>query len=295
MRLGIDFGGTKIEGAVLDKDGNFAARKRVRTRRGDYAGSLAQISELVTDLATQAGPVLSVGVGIPGSLSKQTGLVKNANSTWLIGRDFRSDLEDALDCPVKMANDANCFALSEAVDGAGANCDLVFGAILGTGTGAGITVRGRAIVGLNAIAGEWGHNPLPWPQDNERPGPRCYCGKSGCLETYLSGPGFANSYKSATGDTLKPEEIIAKMRLGHEAARGSFQLYVDRLARGLAHVINIIDPDIIVLGGGMSNIDEIYTNLPDHLGRYVFSDTCLTPVVSAKHGDAGGVRGAAWL
>ncbi len=295
MRLGIDFGGTKIEGAVLDLDGHIVARRRVRTHRGDYGESIAQVSNLVTGLAAQVGTISSVGVGIPGALSKQTGLVKNANSTWLIGKDFRGDLESALNCPVNMANDANCFALSEAVDGAASHCTVVFGAILGTGTGAGITINSKVLAGLNAIAGEWGHNPLPWPRDEELPGPSCYCGKYGCLETYLSGPGFAGHHQAATGIALKPKEIITKMRQGDGPAHDSFQIYVDRLARGLAHVINIVDPDIIVLGGGMSNIDEIYTNLPEALSRYVFSDSCLTPVVAAKHGDAGGVRGAAWL
>ncbi len=295
MRLGIDFGGTKIEGAVLDAEGAIIARKRVPTHRDDYAESIEQVANLVTELTQQTGPVSSVGVGIPGAISKQTGLVKNANSTWLIGKDFRGDLENILKSPVNMANDANCFTLSEAVDGAAANYDVVFGVILGTGTGAGITIRAETLPGLNAIAGEWGHNPLPWPRNNELPGPVCYCGKQGCLETFLSGPGFARRHNESAGTDLSPEEIIARMRQDDRHAAKSFQLYVDRLARGLAHVINIVDPDIIVLGGGMSNIDEIYTNLPDPITEYVFSDTCLTPVVSAKHGDAGGVRGAAWL
>lgn len=296
MRIGIDFGGTKIEGIALDANGAEQTRIRVPTRRGDYAASCEQVRDLVARLSRAAGaPASRVGIGIPGAPSPQTGLIKNANSTWLIGHDFRGDIEAALDLPVAIANDANCLALSEAVDGAGTGHRLVFAAILGSGVGAGIAVEGRIHAGPNAIAGEWGHNPLPWPADNERPGPACYCGKSGCIETWLSGPGLARRHQDDTGETLDPQQIVSNMRSGDAGAKETFGLYVDRLSRALAGVINILDPDVVVLGGGLSNINELYTLIGDNLGAYVFSDTCVTPVLKAAHGDASGVRGAAWL
>ncbi len=234
-------------------------------------------------------------MGIPGALSRRTGLVKNANSVWLIGRDLKGDLEARLDRSMDIANDANCFAVSEAVDGAAAGASVVFGVILGTGVGAGISIEGTAWTGPNSVAGEWGHNPLPWPRDDERPGPPCYCGKTGCIETFLSGPGFARDHEQATGEQLTAPEIIDAKRSGSTDAIASYKRYLDRLARGLAHVINVLDPDVIVLGGGMSNVSELYEDLPGRLPSYVFSDVCETPVRPARFGDSSGVRGAAWL
>lgn len=295
MRIGIDFGGTKIEGVALDDNGDVLARVRLATPRGDYEASLDAVAGLVTDLEGRAGTAESIGMGIPGALSRKTGLVKNANSIWLIDRDLKRNIEQRLARPVAIANDANCFAVSEATDGAGAGAKMVFGVILGTGVGAGIAIDGRAWEGANAIAGEWGHNPLPWPSAQEVDGPVCYCGRSGCNETYLSGPGFARDHTTATARTMTSAEIIDAMRAADNDATASYTRYLDRLARGLAHVINVIDPDIIVLGGGMSNIVELYDDLPNRLRAYVFSDTCETEVVPARFGDSSGVRGAAWL
>jgi fructokinase len=288
-------GGTKIEAAALDPSGRITARLRVPAPRHDYAQTLRAIGSLVEALEEQIGGRASIGVGIPGALSPATGLVKNANSTWLIGKPFDRDLAALLERPVRVANDANCFALSEAVDGAGAGAHMVFGVILGTGCGGGI-VLGRAIhTGLNAIAGEWGHNPLPWPRDGERPGPRCYCGQEGCLETWVSGPGFTAAHARATGERLEPAEIAARAAAGDALAKASVEAYADRLARGLATVVNILDPDVIVLGGGLSQLDFLYSGVPQRLGRYVFSDRVATPIRRPAHGDSSGVRGAAWL
>ena len=295
MRIGIDFGGTKIEGVALGPDGRELARERVATPRGDYEGCVAAVVRLVAGFEARLGGRGTVGIGIPGSISPETGLVKNANSTWLNGRRLDADLEAALGRPVRVENDANCLAVSEARDGAGAGAHVLFAVIVGTGAGGGIAVDGRPISGFQRNAGEWGHNPLPWMSAAEFPGPRCWCGKPGCLETFISGPGFERDFARATGETLTADEIVRRMRAGDEAARSVYRRYADRLARGLASVINILDPDVIVLGGGLSNMDELYGDLPALLPAYVFSDACRTPIAKARHGDSSGVRGAAWL
>jgi len=291
MRIGIDMGGTKIEAAALDDRGTLHGRRRVPTPKGDYSATVEAIAGLVAGLEAEFGVRAPVGVGIPGTLSPATGLIKNANSTWLIGRPFDRDLGARLGRPVRLSNDANCFALSEAVDGAAAGASVVFGVILGTGVGGGLVVDGRVLVGRNAIAGEWGHNPLPWPRDEERPGPLCYCGKRGCLETFLSGPGLARDH----GGGIEPEEVVARADAGDAAAVAAFERYEDRLARGVAHVVNIVDPDIIVLGGGLSNIERLGPGVERRLSAHVFSDRVDTRVIRSKHGDSSGVRGAAWL
>jgi len=276
-------GGTKIEALALDAAGREVFRKRVATPRGDYAATIAAVSSLVKALGTG-----SVGVGIPGAMSQVTGLVKNANSTWLIGKPLKQDLEKAIGREVRLENDANCFALSEAVDGAGKGAGVVFGVILGTGVGGGIVVDGKVITGANAIAGEWGHNPLPAPTAADLPHPPCYCGRTGCIETYLSGPGLSRDHEQRTGERRTPEEIAS---LGNE----SISRYLERLARSLAGVINVLDPDVIVLGGGMSNVARLYTEVPRLWSRYVFSDRVATRLARPVHGDSSGVRGAAWL
>lgn len=295
IRIGVDLGGTKIEAVALDQTGTLIGRHRVPTPRGDYDGTLAAIKGLVRRLEGEAGRTGPVGIGIPGVISPRTGLVKNANSTWLIGRAFDRDLAAALDRPVRVQNDANCFAVSEAADGAGAGLPVVFAAILGTGCGAGLVVDHRPLVGANAIAGEWGHNPLPWPTDAERPGPACYCGRAGCIETFVSGPGLAADHFGATGETLAPEAIVARADAGDPAAEATLRRLEDRLARSLVGVINILDPDVIVLGGGVSNIERLYRTLPALIDHYAFSDHIDTPIRQAQHGDSSGVRGAAWL
>ncbi|MBP2303251.1 ROK family protein [Azospirillum picis] len=296
-RIGIDLGGTKTEGILLDHQGRQVARHRVPTPRGDYDGTIATIRALVDRLEGEAGgPRATVGLGIPGAISPATGLVKNANSTWLIGRDFRGDLAAALGRPVRIENDANCLAVSEATDGAGAGCGVVFAAILGTGCGAGIVAHGRVLGGRNAIAGEWGHNPLPWPTDAERPGPACYCGKNGCLETYVSGPAVAADHAAVTGERLDAAAILKRAASGGDpACAATAGRLVDRLGRGLAAVANLLDPDVIVLGGGLSNAELLYARLPDAMARWAFTDRLDTPVRRARHGDSSGVRGAAWL
>ena len=294
FRVGIDLGGTKIEGIALDPAGIAVARLRVPTPRGDYAATV----EAVVALAEQLGaPAATVGVGMPGVISPATGLVKNANSTWLNGRPFAADLSARLGREVRCANDANCFALSEGVDGAAAGARSVFGVIAGTGTGGGIVVDGRVVTGANAIAGEWGHNPLPWPREGEWPGPACYCGRTGCIETFLSGPGFARDVTAGLSGlpVADPADIVARAAAGDEAAEQCVRRYEDRMARALASVINVLDPDVIVLGGGLSNVDRLYVNVPPLWARYVFSDTVATRLVKAAHGDSSGVRGAAWL
>lgn len=295
IRIGIDLGGTKTEGLVLDRSGNQLARRRVPTPQGDYDGTIRTIGELVAALEAEAGGTATVGVGIPGIVSPATGLVKNANSTWLIGRPFDRDLAAALGRPVRVENDANCLAVSEAADGAGAGCGVVFAAILGTGCGGGIVVHGRPLSGRNAVAGEWGHNSLPWPRGDENPGPACYCGKTGCLESFVSGPGFAADYRGATGEALTAEEIVARATAGDAACGAALDRLCDRLARGLAAIVNVLDPDVIVLGGGLSNVEALYTALPPLIERWSFSDHIDTPVRRAVHGDSSGVRGAAWL
>lgn len=283
LRIGIDLGGTKIEALALDAAGREVIRKRIPSPRGDYAATISAISSLVSEVGEG-----SVGIGIPGALSQVTGLVKNANSTWLIGRPLKEDLEKALGRPVRLENDANCFALSEATDGAGKGAAVVFGVILGTGVGGGIVVNGKVLSGANAIAGEWGHNPLPLPSAQDLPLPDCYCGRAGCIETYLSGPGLARDHELRTGKRLPPEEIVS---LGDQ----SLERYVERLARALASVINLLDPDVIVLGGGMSKVGRLYTEVPRLWRRYVFSDHVATRLAPPAHGDSSGVRGAAWL
>jgi fructokinase len=294
MRIGIDLGGTKIEILALAEDGRVRLRRRVATPQGDYAGTVAAVADLVARAESELGERGTVGVGMPGAESRVTGLIKNANSTCLIGRPLRQDLEAVLGRPVRLANDANCFALSEAVDGAAAGAEVVFGVILGTGCGAGVVVAGRALTGANAIAGEWGHNPLPWPRDPERPGPACYCGQHGCLETWLSGPGLARDFE-AGGANLTARAVAARAEAGDPAAQATLERYEDRLARGLAQVINVLDPDVIVLGGGLSNIARLYHNVPRRWGEYVFSDYVATRLMPPRHGDSSGVRGAAWL
>jgi fructokinase len=295
MRIGIDWGGTKIEGVALGADGEVLARRRIATQRGDYAGCVAAVARLVGDLERDASARGSVGVGIPGAISPATGLVKNANSTWMNGQPLDRDLAAALGRPVRIENDANCFAVSEARDGAGAGAAVVWGVILGTGVGSGIAIDGRALGGRHRIAGEWGHNPLPWPRDDERPGPACYCGRAGCLETFLSGPGLAADHLRHTGRALRAEEIVAAARDGDGPAALTLARHGDRLARGIAHVVNLLDPDVIVLGGGLSDVDALFDGLAERVAAYVFSDTFTTPIRRSLHGAASGVRGAAWL
>jgi fructokinase len=289
LQIGVDLGGTKIEAIALAADSSEASRRRIATPRA-YAPTLDAITALVTDLESESGAKATVGIGIPGVVSRATGLVKNANSTWLIGHPLQADLEARLGRPVRIANDANCFALSEAVDGAGQGCDTVFGVILGTGVGGGIAIRRQIHDGPNQIAGEWGHNPLPWMTDEERAAaPPCYCGKTGCIETFLSGPGFERECGRSSRD------IVRAAAAGDPHAVAALRRYADRLARALAGVINILDPDAIVLGGGMSNLPGLASSAAALLPRYVFSDSVLTRVLPNLHGDSSGVRGAAWL
>ncbi|WP_114859103.1 ROK family protein [Azospirillum brasilense] len=296
IRIGIDLGGTKTEGIALGTAGEERARIRVPTPRGDYDATVRTVADLVARLERATGAAdATVGIGIPGAISPATGLVKNANSTWLIGKPFDRDLATALSRPVRVENDANCLAVSEATDGAGAGCGVVFAAILGTGCGAGIVVDGRPLGGRNAIGGEWGHNPLPWPTDAERPGPACYCGKSGCLETFVSGPAVAADHRQVTGVELTAEAIATQAKRGDSTARATLDRLVDRLGRGLAGIVNVLDPDVIVLGGGLSNLDFLYDALPPAIARWAFTDRLDTPVRRAVHGDSSGVRGAAWL
>ena len=295
LRIGIDLGGTKIAGVALDGSGATRAEARVATPRDDYDGTLSAIARLVAALEAEAGRSGTVGVGMPGAISPRSGLVKNANSVWLNGRPFAGDLERALKRPVRIENDANCLAVSEAVDGAGAGREIVWAIILGTGVGSGIALQGRALSGRGRIAGEWGHNPLPRPRDDERPGPACYCGHHGCLETWVSGPALAADHAQRTGVALSGEAVIAALRAGDDAAAATFARYLDRLGRGIAHVVNVIDPDIIVIGGGLSRIPELVAGLPERIAPHVFSDAFDTPIRPSQHGDASGVRGAAWL
>jgi fructokinase len=296
MQIGIDLGGTKIEGVGLDADTLIAVRRRVATPREDYAGTLDAIGHLVAAIEAEAGQRGSVGIGIPGVVSRATGLVKNANSTWLNGRPLRTDLEARLARPVRIANDANCFTLSEAIDGAGRGFESVFGVILGTGVGGGIAIRQRVHEGTNQVAGEWGHNPLPWMTEEERASALpCYCGKVGCVETFLSGPGFERDGARVSGLGRTGHEIVRAAATGEPEAKRTLERYHDRLTRALATVINTLDPDAIVLGGGMSNLPDLPSAVASALPRYVFSDGVLTKVVMNVHGDSSGVRGAAWL
>lgn len=291
LRFGIDLGGTKIELIALVENGREALRRRVATPRGDYVGTLHAVAELVRAAERELGARASIGVGMPGALSLVSGRVKNANSTCLNDRSLKQDLEAALEREVRLANDANCFALSEAVDGAGQGATIVFGVILGTGVGGGIVVHGRVIAGRNAIAGEWGHNPLPSPSEADAPLPVCYCGRRGCIETYLSGPSLARD----SGTELDAPEIIARAAQGDARCEAALARYEERLARSLAGVINILDPDVIVLGGGMSNVERLYVSVPELWRSHVFSDRVSTRLARHAHGDSSGVRGAAWL
>ena len=295
MRIGIDLGGTKIEGIALADNGQQLLRKRVPTPAGDYRATLQMIKSLVDDIESTLGRQGSIGIGTPGAISPSTGRLKNSNSVCMNGKPVDEDIRQLLQRDIRIANDANCFALSEATDGAGAGSSVVFGVIVGTGTGAGIVVNGHVLTGPNAIAGEWGHNPLPWPRDIERPGPVCYCGMHGCIETWLSGPGMSRDYLESGGEEVDAQRIIELAGEGMALAESCLQRYEDRMARSLAHVINILDPDVIVLGGGMSNIDRLYTNVPQRWQQYVFSDRVDTRLQPPKFGDSSGVRGAAWL
>jgi len=294
FRLGIDLGGTKTEAAVLDDKLQTVFRKRVDTPAQNYEAILVMIAELVHEASDTLGGRPTVGIGTPGALSPSTGMLRNSNTSCLNGKPFRSDIEKRLACSVRLENDANCFTLSEALVGAGQGFMAVFGVILGTGTGGGLVVARQLLTGPNAIAGEWGHNPLPWVSESDG-SPRCYCGKTGCIETYISGSGLAQNFQFKTGLALSSEEIVRAAELGDKICEQAMDLYYDQLARSLAHVINIVDPDVIVLGGGMSNIDEIYRQLPGRLLSYVFSDILATPIMPAQHGDASGVFGAAML
>jgi len=294
LRIGIDLGGSKIEGIALAPDGRELARRRVPTPRS-YEGTLRAIQDLVAVLERETGAQGTVGMGIPGTISPRTGLVKNANSTWLMEHPLDHDLTDLLRRPVRLANDANCFALCEATDGAGAGAASVFGVILGTGVGGGIVLEGHVLEGAERIAGEWGHNPLPWPRDDERPGALCYCGKHGCIETFLSGPGMERDHRDATGERRTTYQIVDLLKMHDPGARGAMDRYVDRLARSLATVIDILDPHVIVLGGGMSNLPDLAPRVQDAVGPYVFGGDTAARIVLNAHGDSSGVRGAAWL
>ncbi len=295
IRIGIDLGGTKTEIIALDDAGAELLRQRRATPAGDYAATVRQLASMVRETEVALGERGSVGIGVPGSISPATGLMRNANSTCLNGQPLQRDIEALLRRPVAISNDANCFALSEATDGAGVGAASVFGVIIGTGTGAGLVVDGVVIGGHNGVAGEWGHNPLPWPHPEEYPGPACWCGHDGCIETWLSGPGFARDFEQATGQRLTAEKIVAAAESGDEPAQQALQRYQLRLARGLAHIINIFDPEVIVLGGGMSNIQTLYSTVPDIWGDHVFSDSVATRLLPPVYGDSSGVRGAAWL
>jgi fructokinase len=294
IRIGVDFGGTKIEAAALNDQGVVTARER-RPNPGAYDLAVREVAALVGDVERQAGRADSVGIGMPGSISPATGLIRNANSTWLNGRDFAADLRQVLRRPVRLANDANCMALSEATDGAGAGAKgVVFGAILGTGCGGGVVIDGKLLEGANGIAGEWGHTPLPWPTDQDN-APPCWCGRPGCLETYISGTGLAADYARATGRKITAEAIVATAREGERWAVAALDRYVERLGRALAVIIDILDPAVIVLGGGMSNVGALYDRLPGAVRPHVFSDVWDAKIAPALHGDSSGVRGAAWL
>jgi len=295
LRIGIDLGGTKTEVIALDKNGDELLRERVDTIKNDYSQTLATITRLVSHVESTLKRKGSVGIGAPGAISPATGLIKNSNSTWINGKPLLQDVEKALVRPVRIANDANCFALSEAMDGAGKDCSVVFGVIIGTGTGGGIVVNKKILVGPNAIAGEWGHNALPWPGPGEMPGPACYCGKRGCVETFLSGPGMALDHYAITGFSFTALDIVRKSEQGDVDAEITLKRYERRLAKALASIINVLDPDVIVLGGGLSNISRLYEQAPKLWGEYVFSDTVATRLLRAVHGDSSGVRGAAWL
>jgi len=295
LRLGIDLGGTKIEIIAFDPRGAELLRRRIPTPHDDYRATLAALANLVRDAERELGVRGLVGIGTPGSISRATGLLRGCNSVCLNGQPFKRDVEAALGREVRVTNDANCFALSEATDGAGEGAGVVFGAILGTGVGAGIVVRGWVLDGPNGIAGEWGHNPLPWPADGERPGHACFCGRPGCIETWLSGPGIERDHLAATGEPAGARDIAVRAAIGDANCAATLARYEERLARAIAHVINVLDPDVIVLGGGMSNIERLYANVPKLWGAWVFSDRVDTRLLRNARGDSSGVRGAAWL
>lgn len=305
MRIGVDLGGTKIEAVALDHTGEILARRRVATPELDYTATVKALVELASQLEADTGRTGSVGIGVPGAIAPGTGLLKNSNSVCFNGKPLQADLETTLQRPVRLANDADCFTLSEATDGAAAGATVVFGVIVGTGTGGGVVVRGQLLSGPNAIAGEWGHNPLPWPKPEELPGPSCYCGKSGCIETFLSGPGLALDHETVAGAKLDAASIVTlagdrAQQEANVAAEATLQRYERRMAKALASVINLLDPDVIVLGGGLSNIQRLYNTVPELWGEYVFSagvdgEAVRTRLLPPKHGDSSGVRGAAWL
>lgn len=295
MRIGIDLGGTKTEALLMAPDGSDILRLRVPTPAKDYAANLDMLASLVMQLDDKAGHPCSVGIGMPGAMSLQTGLIKNANSTWLIGHPLLADLEERIGPRVRLANDADCFALSEASDGAGAGYQSVFGVILGTGVGGGLVVDGKLVSGPNSISGEWGHTPLAWMTDAEHPGPACYCGKLGCIEAWCSGPGLAADHLRETHKAQSPEKIVVEAIAGDTNAQSTLDRHADRLARALSTVINIIDPHAIVLGGGLSELEHLYSAVTARLPHHVFSDTVVTPVLKNRHGASSGIRGAAWL
>ena len=295
MRIGIDLGGSKIEGIAIADDGSERLRRRIVAPRGNYEETIAAVAGLVDVIEGQTGARGTLGIGIPGTISPATGLIKNSNSTWLNGRPLAEDLSRRLDRPIRFANDANCFALSEATDGAASGAAIVFGVIVGTGTGGGVVIGRQVLVGANAIGGEWGHNPLPGAHGVESPGPACYCGRSGCIEQFLSGPALARDYGNGGEANVTAEEVAARAAAGEAQADAALTRYEERMARALGSVINLIDPDVIVLGGGLSNIERLYDRVPKLWSRYIFSDSVVTRLVRAKHGDSSGVRGAAWL
>jgi predicted NBD/HSP70 family sugar kinase len=300
MRIGIDLGGTKIEGIAIADDGVERLRRRIAAPRGSYADTLEAVTGMVHTIERELGVAGTVGIGTPGTISPATGRIKNSNSTWLNGTPLHEDLSRMLGRHLRFANDANCFALSEAIDGAAAGAPVVFGVIVGTGTGGGVVVNQRVVTGANAIAGEWGHNPLPAARDGEMPGPACYCGRHGCIETFLSGPALARDYEAGGGSPSGPtavtaEQVAALAASGDPLAHAALERYEERLARALGSIINVLDPDVVVLGGGLSNIDRLYDRVPTLWSAYVFSDRVTTRLVRAAHGDSSGVRGAAWL
>lgn len=295
LRLGIDLGGTKIEGVVLDSDGGERARQRIAAPQGDYAATVSALAALIASLEQVAGAKASLGIGMPGSISPASGLVQNANSVWLNGRPLKADLETALSRQIRFANDANCFAMSEATDGAGQGATTVFGVIVGTGCGGGIVVGGRLIDGPRGIGGEWGHNPLPWMTPDEYPGPTCWCGRKGCMETWVAGPALTADHARVTGEAIPSEAIVERAAAGDTSATATLHRHADRLARGIAHVVNLIDPDVVVLGGGLSKLTHLYADVPRLIEPYVFADNPVVTIRPPRWGDASGVRGAAWL
>lgn len=299
MRIGIDLGGTKIAAILMDKSGAIRHEQQRPTPRHDYAATISAIAEMVAicdqQCSTSQDAPATIGIGMPGSLSPQTGLVQNANSTWLNGKSLQQDLEHAMQRPIRLANDANCFALSEARDGAGAGAKSTFGVILGTGCGGGLVYNNQLINGPNAIGGEWGHNPLPWPTPEEYPGPHCWCGRRGCMESWVSGPAIARFFQEITGEQRSAKEIAQRAQAGQKQAQKVMQDHASRVARGLAHVVNIFDPEVIVLGGGLSELSHLYQDLPGLMKPYIFNESCVLTILPPRFGAASGVRGAAWL